>query len=87
MPRRTRCVIIKKHNKNNWIIKSIRFKTAYATDLPWRKSKENRMNTIDTPSNAPIDAVELGVVSTDTKGGALVGEDFGDPHVQGISDE
>jgi hypothetical protein len=44
------------------------------------------MNMIDMPcTDAP--EVVLGVASTDTKGGALVGEDVGNPHIPGISED
>lgn len=46
------------------------------------------MNVIDIPeANVPEEASMLGVASTDTKGGALVGEDVGNPHIPGISED
>lgn len=46
------------------------------------------MNPNDTPqATSPEDVAELGIASTDTKGGALVGEDVGNPHIPGISED
>ena len=46
------------------------------------------MNMIDMPyTEAPEEVAVLGVASTDTKGGALVGEDIGNPHIPGISED
>ena len=51
-------------------------------------TKETEMNPNDTPqATSPQDVAELGVASTDTKGGALVGEDVGNPHIPGISED
>lgn len=51
-------------------------------------SQELEMNVIDIPeANVPEEASMLGVASTDTKGGALVGEDVGNPHIPGISED
>lgn len=52
------------------------------------QSKESEMNAIDIPqTSVPEEASVLGVASTDTKGGALVGEDVGNPHIPGISED
>ncbi len=45
------------------------------------------MKTNDNiPADARDDVIELGVASIETKGGALVGEDIGDPFIPGISE-
>lgn len=46
------------------------------------------MNTNENIRNETSEEViELGVVSTDTKGGPLTGEDIGGPHASGIAEE
>lgn len=37
-------------------------------------------------ADARDEVIELGVASIETKGGALVGEDIGDPFIPGISE-
>lgn len=38
------------------------------------------------PAEVRDEVIELGVASVETKGGALVGEDIGDPFIPGISE-
>ncbi|MCD9098124.1 benenodin family lasso peptide [Luteimonas fraxinea] len=45
------------------------------------------MKTNDNiPADVRDEVIELGVASVETKGGALVGEDIGDPFIPGISE-
>lgn len=45
------------------------------------------MNTNDNiPADVRDEVIEVGVASVETKGGALVGEDIGDPFIPGISE-
>lgn len=47
---------------------------------------EAKVNVIDV-SYSPDEVAVLGVASTDTKGGALTGEDVGTRHNPGISED
>lgn len=52
------------------------------------QAKEPEMNAIDIPCADALDqATVLGVASTDTKGGALVGEEVGNRSVPGIAED
>lgn len=44
------------------------------------------MNVTDVP-HSPEEVAVLGVASTDTKGGALTGEDVGTRHTPGIAED